>query len=158
VFNTRTPSRLSQRLQRAVAVAHAPPLNLPFDSDAWASATRLLLQLLRSRRDTFLLCADADASAAAENDAVACMRKMRVCLTDAAVAALHAGDCSVHAKLVQRVRAVIAHRSSGNRSVLVACVASDEQVAAVAAWAPTELWLIVLFRCSIFCAGKRCSK
>jgi len=170
----------TQRLQRAVAAAHDPPLPLPFDRDSWSRATRLLLQLLRANAATFDVRAEDDAAAdaddcasstigncisnamdgkgsaaagnqeaataaaatavaacghAADDDRDVHTRKLRVCLTQAAVAALESGDQAVHHRLDKRVRAVIMHRSSscsssnGHDSVLVASVTCDEQVA-----------------------------
>jgi hypothetical protein len=72
---------------------------------------------------------------AADDDRDVYTRKLRVCLTQAAVAALESEDQAVYHRLDKRVRAVIMHRSSScsssnsHDSVLVASVTCDEQVA-----------------------------
>jgi hypothetical protein len=104
-----------------------------------------MLRLLRMRVDVFQLGVDAAAdqdaavttaaaAAAGEfalNDGGSCVRKLIVSLTPAAAAALVAGDAPVQRKLVNRVRAIIMHRSTSySDDVLVACISSDEQVLA----------------------------
>jgi tRNA A37 threonylcarbamoyladenosine dehydratase len=77
-------------------------------------------------------------------------------LSDSALVALEAGDRASHDKLTKRVRAVIAHRSTSNADVLVACVASDEQVTAPAQMRRHLPTLAV--RCSSCCEGARCRR
>ncbi len=161
-----------QRLQRFVAAAHVPSLPLPFDSDSWSRATRLLLRLLRMRADVFQLGVDgaayqdaavttaAAAAAAGEfalNDGGSCVRKLIVSLTPAAAAALVAGDASVQHKLANRVRAIIMHRSTSySDDVLVACISSDEQV--LASHRRRIIALQPAIRFSNFCEGEHCSR
>jgi hypothetical protein len=121
------------------------------------------------RADVFQLGVDAvadqdaavtTAAAAGEfalSDGGSCVRKLIVSLTPAAAAALVAGDAPVHRKLVNRVRAIIMHRSTSySDDVLVACISSDEQV--LASRRRRIIALQFAIRCSIFCAAEHCSR
>ncbi len=109
------------------------------------------------RADVFQFYAEADAfEECTADDGAAFARKLRVQLTDSALVALEAGDHASHDKLTKRVQAVIAHRSTSNADVLVACVASDEQVTAPAQMRRHQPTLAV--RCSSCCEAARCRR